>query len=208
MKPEINLPNIITLSRILLTPLFIVLLVQNDGVLVQISAGVFLIAAVSDWYDGWYARRYNAMSAFGRFFDPLADKILIGSAFFAFAFMGFLPFWMVLIIVGRDLLVTLLRVVADRRHQPVVTSRVAKWKTALQLIFLWYVVAVVTMNNVVWLRELLGPEILRRLIAPPVITTSMLLLTVLSLLTAIQYVIENRHILRLRVHGNIARSTS
>lgn len=76
MKPTLNIPNAITASRILLTPLFLWLLLSNDGTLVQIAAAVFLVAAVSDWYDGWYARRYNAMSAFGTFFDPLADKFL------------------------------------------------------------------------------------------------------------------------------------
>ncbi len=100
MRPE-QLPNIITASRIVLTPLFIYLLMSGDGVMVQASAGVFLVAAISDWYDGWYARKYNAMSSFGRFFDPLADKVLIGAAFFAFAFLDILSLWMVLAIVGR-----------------------------------------------------------------------------------------------------------
>src|SRR5690349_760050 len=90
MKPEFNLPNIITASRIILTPAFIVLLVSDHSILVQLSAAVFIVAAISDWYDGWYARKYNAMSAFGRFFDPLADKVLVGSAFFAFVFLGVL----------------------------------------------------------------------------------------------------------------------
>ncbi len=208
MKPELNFPNIITASRILLTPVFIWLLVSNDAVFVQLSAAVFLIAAVSDWYDGWYARRYNAMSAFGRFFDPLADKVLIGAAFFAFAFMNILPLWMVVIIVARDVLLTVLRVIADRKGQPVVTSRLAKWKTAFQLIFLWYIVAALTAGHIQWLKVWLGREFLSALFSPLVILIPMILLTALSVITAVQYLIENRHVFTVNGNKNFAGTPS
>ncbi len=206
MKPE-YLPNIITGSRILLTPLFIWLMLSNDGILVQLSAAIFLLAALTDWWDGWYARKYNAMSSFGRFFDPLADKVLIGSAFFAFVFLGRLSFWMVLVVVGRDLLVTVLRIVADRRRQPVVTSRLAKWKTAMQLVFLWYVVAAFTLHNIQWLGGYIDRTVIERLLAPWLIDGSMIVLTILSLVTAAQYLIENRHLLTFS-NGNVVRTPS
>lgn len=206
MKPELNFPNIITAARILLTPFFIWLMMSGNGVLVQISALIFLVAAISDWYDGWYARRYNAMSAFGRFFDPLADKVLIGAAFFAFVELEVFSFWMVLIIVGRDLIVTLLRVVADLRRQPVVTSRLAKWKTAMQLIFLWYVVAIFTLKNIEWVRLQVTDATLNSLFSPWIVDGAMLILTVLSLVTAAQYLIENRH--SILTNGSLARTTS
>lgn len=206
MRPE-HLPNIITASRIVLTPLFIYLMMSGDSAMVQASAAVFLVAAISDWYDGWYARKYNAMTSFGRFFDPLADKVLIGAAFFAFAFLDILSLWMVLVIVGRDVLVTVLRVVADRRNQPVVTSNLAKWKTALQLVFLWYVVLVFTLQNVAWLREYISAATIKGLLSPWVVTSSMLLLTLLSIITAVQYLIANRHVLRF-INGKFIRTSS
>lgn len=208
MKPEINFPNIITSARIALTPLFVWLVMSDSGVRVQLAALIFLIAAISDWYDGWYARRYNAMSVFGRFFDPLADKVLIGAAFFVFVSLGFFDLWMVLVIVARDVLVTLLRVVADIKGQPVVTSRLAKWKTALQLTFLWYVVAVYTLLNIEWLRNSVSAARLEAMMAPWLLDGMMLILVVLSLITAAQYVIENRQTLRLLTNGRIARTTS
>lgn len=207
MKPEFNFPNIITAVRILLTPVFIWLVMSESGVMVQLAGLIFLIAAVSDWYDGWHARRYNKMSAFGRFFDPLADKVLIGAAFFVFASLGLFSLWMVLVIVGRDILVTLLRVVADLKGQPVVTSRFAKWKTALQLAFLCYIIAVVTVKNVEWLRLHMGTGFIDTLLSPWIVETSMIVLTILSLVTAGQYLIENRHTLRILVNGSLARST-
>ncbi len=207
MKPEINFPNIITAARILLTPLFVWLVTSGDGVRVQFAALIFLLAAVSDWYDGWYARRYNAMSAFGRFFDPLADKVLIGAAFVVFASLEMFDLWMVLIVVARDILVTVLRVVADLKGQPVVTSRLAKWKTALQLVFLWYVVVIFTLKNIIWVREMITARTLDALLSPWVVLSSMVILTVLSLATAVQYLIENRHTLRILTNGNLARTT-
>lgn len=197
MKPTLNIPNGITASRILLTPLFLWLLLSNDGVLVQIAAGIFLIAAVSDWYDGWYARRYDAMSPFGAFFDPLADKIFIGAAFFAFVALGVLELWMVIIIVARDILTTVLRVMGDRRGHPVVTSRTAKWKTAIQLIFLWYIVGAWTLNNVEYLRESIGEDHITGLLASEIVNPVMLLLVALSVYTAIHYIIEYRHVCRI-----------
>lgn len=208
MKPTLNIPNAITASRILLTPLFLWLLLSNDGVLVQIAAAVFLVAAISDWYDGWYARRYNAMSAFGTFFDPLADKIFIGAAFFAFVALGVLELWMVIIIVGRDLLTTILRIIADRRGKPVVTSRLAKWKTALQLVFLWYVVAAWTLSNVQSLKGVLNGIEKEILLAPWLLHSVMIVLVLLSVITAVLYVVENRHVFRMSGGRDVARTPS
>ena len=204
MQPTLNIPNAITATRILLTPVFLWLLLSGDGVMVQISAGVFLLAAVSDWYDGWYARRYNMLSPFGTFFDPLADKIFVGAGLFAFVALGILELWMVIIIVGRDVITTVLRVVADRRGQPVVTSRLAKWKTALQLVFLWYVVLVWTLRNIEWIARGIAPETFEMLLSWAIVQPAMLVLVALSVVTATFYIVENRHILRLPTNENIA----
>jgi CDP-diacylglycerol--glycerol-3-phosphate 3-phosphatidyltransferase len=208
MKPELSTPNIITASRIILTPAFIILMVSEDAIAVQLSAAIFLIAAISDWYDGWYARRYNMMSAFGRFFDPLADKVLVGAAFFAFVSLGVLELWMVLITIGRDVLVTVLRFVADRRKAPVVTSRLAKWKTAAQLVFLWYIVGVYTMQRVEWIRETVTSARLASLLSGWILDGGMGLLTLLSVVTAAQYIYENRHLFRVVSDGSVARTPS
>lgn len=208
MRPTLNIPNAITASRILLTPLFLWLLLSTDGVMVQLAAALFLVAAISDWYDGWYARRYNAMSPFGAFFDPLADKIFIGAAFFAFVALGVLEFWMVLIIVGRDIITTLLRVLAERKGRPLVTSRVAKWKTAAQLVFLWYVVGAWTLNNVEYLREWIGTEHITALVAPVIVDPIMLVFVALSVYTAFQYYLDHRHVSLAGEGSNVARTPS
>ncbi|OGV22444.1 MAG: CDP-diacylglycerol--glycerol-3-phosphate 3-phosphatidyltransferase, partial [Stygiobacter sp. RIFOXYC12_FULL_38_8] len=142
------LPNQLTVLRIILTPIFIVLFLSDDPLLIQISLGVFLAAALTDWYDGWLARKFNYITEWGKFMDPLADKILTSTAFFGFVSLGILEFWMVLVIVVRDFLITLLRAYADYRKVSFTTSNLAKWKTFSQMFFLYYLLILYTLRTV------------------------------------------------------------
>lgn len=133
-----TLPNQLTILRIILSPLFLYFFLSEEVWMKHLSVVIYIIAALSDWYDGWLARKFNYITSWGKFWDPLADKILTSFAFIAFAFVDLIPLWMVLIIVGRDLLVTLLRVYADSKNFMFSTSYYAKWKTMLQMVFLYY----------------------------------------------------------------------
>ena len=86
---------------------------------------IFIIACVTDTYDGYYARKYNQITPEGKFLDPLADKILVSSAFISFAYLGIIEFWMVGLIIFRDLFVTGLRMVVEQRGLSLVTSLIA-----------------------------------------------------------------------------------
>ena len=101
-----NLPNLLSLLRIILTPLFIILLFSESSSNRIFALIVFAVAAITDAYDGHLARKYNLITPEGKFLDPLADKILVLSAFFSFAFIGIIDFWMVWIISFRDLSVS------------------------------------------------------------------------------------------------------
>ena len=136
------LPNQLTVLRIILTPIFLVLFLADDPTLKQISLLVYFIAAITDWYDGWLARKFNYITAWGKFLDPLADKILTSTAFFAFVFLDVLDLWMVLIIVFRDFLITGLRALAEYKKQYFSTSNLAKWKTLAQMIFIYYLLII------------------------------------------------------------------
>lgn len=138
------LPNQLTVLRIILTPVFFILFISDESLLIQISLGVFILAALTDWYDGWLARKFNYITEWGKFWDPLADKILTSTAFVGFAFIGVLEWWMVSIIVLRDIIITLLRLYAENRGRIFVTSYYAKWKTLLQMVFLYYLLIVYT----------------------------------------------------------------
>lgn len=128
-----NTPNILSLIRIILTPLFIILLFADFKMAKVFALLVFAIAAITDAYDGHLARKYNQITPEGKFLDPLADKILVLSAFISFAYINIIDFWMVGIIIFRDLFVTGLRFIMSSRGFEFVTSKLSKYKTAFQL---------------------------------------------------------------------------
>jgi|TARA_B110000495_G_scaffold17069_1_gene12162 CDP-diacylglycerol--glycerol-3-phosphate 3-phosphatidyltransferase len=128
-----NLPNLLSLIRIILTPLFIILLFSDAPAAKSFALLVFAIAATTDAYDGHLARKYNQITPEGKFLDPLADKILVLSAFISFAFIGIIDFWMVGIIIFRDLFITGLRLIISNKGFEFVTTKLSKYKTAFQL---------------------------------------------------------------------------
>lgn len=101
-----TLPNQLTILRIILTPVFLFFFLSDNSLFIQISLAVYIVAALTDWYDGWLARKFNYITEWGKFWDPLADKILTSAVFIGFVIVGLLPLWMVFLIIFRDLSVT------------------------------------------------------------------------------------------------------
>ena len=128
-----NLPNLLTISRILLSPVFLIFM-QFESFGWRLAATlIFVCAALTDLADGYFARRLGHQTGFGKFMDPLADKILISTAFLSFIGLGYARDWMVVIIVVREFLVTGLRSMAAYKGAVIVPSMLAKWKTAVQM---------------------------------------------------------------------------
>ena len=100
---------------------------------------IFIVASITDAYDGYYARKYNEITTEGKFLDPLADKILVSSAFISFALLGIIDFWMVGIIIFRDFFVTGLRMAMEQKGRTMVTSIIAKLKTSAQMIIITFI---------------------------------------------------------------------
>ena len=142
-----TIPNILTVFRILLTQFFIFFLFNESESSGVYSLIIFTVASFTDAYDGYYARKYNAVSESGKFLDPLADKILASSAFISFAVLGLIDIWMVAIIILRDLFVTLLRMRMKKGGESLVTSNIAKSKTAAQLITIIFTLIYLSINN-------------------------------------------------------------
>lgn len=129
-----NLPNKLTLSRIALTAVFL-MLVFRQGALGRVGAlAVFLAASVTDTLDGWLARRGHGVTAFGQLMDPIADKLLILSAFLAFVQLEIVPAWMVTVILFRELLITGVRLVAVAHGQVLAAERWGKHKAFSQVV--------------------------------------------------------------------------
>lgn len=132
---EFNIPNLFSLARIVLIPLFIYFVATASWILALLT---FAVASLTDFFDGWSARMLNQESEFGKFIDPLADKILVVSALIALMvldpYMQIFDLWMIFIIVGRDVLLTVMRWRAIRKGTSLHTSQFGKFKTAFQMI--------------------------------------------------------------------------
>ncbi len=190
-----TLPNQLTILRIILTPIFLYLFLSKDPLLIQISLGVFFIAALTDWYDGWLARKFNYITDWGKFWDPLADKILTSTAFLGFVFVGLLELWMVILIIFRDLIVTLLRIYAESRGYNFVTSYYAKWKTVFQMIFLYYLLLLYGGLNTVVVYS--GNEpLFNNLSNKNLIYVVMLIITVITVHSGVTYLLKNKHLIK------------
>ncbi len=189
-----SLPNSLTILRIFLTPLFVVLLISDSSLQRQLSVVVYVVAALTDWYDGWIARKYGSQSRWGKFLDPLADKILASAALFTFSALGLIDAWMVWVIVARDIVITALRSYGEWTDHPIVTSKTAQAKTFGEFIVIWYILLLHVAGSVPVIRfEFSGT--LDALTDPQVLFGMMLVVTISSVATGLMYCVDNRRFL-------------
>lgn len=129
-----NVPNKLTVSRFLLTIAFVIVIYSPVPYHETIAMVLFITAAITDYYDGMIARRDKLITNFGILMDPLVDKIMVCSAFIAFVGRGWLPAWMAVIIVARELAVTGLRLLAASKSVVLSAEALGKHKTTMQII--------------------------------------------------------------------------
>lgn len=137
-----NLPNKLTILRIILIPFFVAALLLGN-VLAEYKTACFLIALVifvaaslTDLLDGKIARKYNLITNFGKFADPMADKLLVSSALICFVYLSYLPAWICIVIISREFLVSGLRLVAVEQGQVIAAGTWGKWKTAITMVYI------------------------------------------------------------------------
>lgn len=129
-----NLPNKLTFLRILMVPIFVILMYCDFNNARLYATIVFAIASFTDFLDGYLARKQGLVTNFGKFADPLADKILVCAALICLTEMGDIPAWGVIIIIAREFAVTGLRVIAASENITIAASKLGKFKTVSQLI--------------------------------------------------------------------------
>lgn len=187
-----RLPNILSTIRIVLAPIFLVLYVQDEVVWRALSVGIFAVAVVTDFFDGYIARLYEAQTSYGVFLDPLADKFLTFAGFICLPFIDAtqFPWWAIVIIVLRDVVVTTMRVVADWRNIKMKTRLTAKIKTMSQMIFLYLVLLVgVFVSTDVWLSSYCI-----QLLQSGVLGWLMMVVVALTLYSGLEYIYVNKNI--------------
>lgn len=132
-----NLPNKLTLLRVIMIPFFVCFLLLENGVnptYRYIAAAVFIIASFTDMLDGKIARKYNLVTNFGKFMDPLADKLLVCSGLICFTALNQLPAWIVIVIISREFIISGFRLVASDNGVVIAASYWGKFKTVSQMI--------------------------------------------------------------------------
>lgn len=131
-----NLPNTITLFRLVLTAVFCVAASAEGLVGYAIALSAFVLGAISDWLDGYLARRMGLVTSLGKLLDPLADKILVCSGFVYLSAKGLCPVWVTALILCREFLVTGIRQIAIEEGKVIAADQLGKWKTTFQLTFI------------------------------------------------------------------------
>ena len=146
---KMNLPNKLTLFRVVLIVPFILLLLggeagwfgENAFVADMLALAVFVIASLADLIDGKIARKYNLVTNFGKFMDPLADKLLVCAALIALVEMGRIPAWVVIVIISREFIISGFRLIASDNHVVIAASYWGKFKTTFQMVMVCLMIA-------------------------------------------------------------------
>ena len=190
-----RLPNILSTIRILLTPIFLVLFFEPELWIKLIALGVYIIAAITDFFDGYYARKYNIETSIGAFLDPFADKLLTLSGFAVLPFIAAdqFPWWAIISIAIRDISITLLRLWAQRKKIEIQTSSLAKLKTTVQMIFLYVGLVLGVFKGAPiflgdWVSLILSTDLMFWLLV---------LVTGITVYSGAQYLSQNRHLFQL-----------
>ena len=175
-----NLPNKLTVLRVILVPFFVFFLLGADWIgsfSPYIALIIFIVASLTDMLDGKIARKYNLITNFGKFMDPLADKLLVCSALICFVDMHRMPTWVVLIIIAREFIISGFRLIASDNGVVIAASYWGKFKTTFQMVMICLMIAnfpqlQILTNIIMWIA---------------------LILTVVSL---IDYLVKNKDVMK------------
>ncbi|EEG92386.1 CDP-diacylglycerol--glycerol-3-phosphate 3-phosphatidyltransferase [Roseburia inulinivorans DSM 16841] len=176
-----NLPNKLTTFRVILIPFFVFFMLAPNmtGINHYIAAAIFIVASLTDLLDGKIARKYNLVTNFGKFMDPLADKLLVCSAMICLIQTGQLAAWIVVIIIAREFIISGFRLIASDNGVVIAASYWGKFKTTFQMLM----VIVLILNVQMPFFQILGK----------ILTYAALILTVVSL---IDYIVKNKDVLK------------
>jgi CDP-diacylglycerol---glycerol-3-phosphate 3-phosphatidyltransferase len=128
-----NVPNLLSISRILAVPVFIVLMLEPTPLRALLAGIVFSIASATDWLDGYLARKWGQVTKIGKLLDPVADKILVASALIMLVDIARIPSWIAIIIIGREIAITGLRAMAASEGIVIAAENMGKWKVGAQI---------------------------------------------------------------------------
>ena len=178
---SMNLPNKLTILRVILIPFFVFFMLAPyfEGYGNFIAVAIFIIASFTDFLDGYLARRDNLVTNFGKFMDPLADKLLVCAALICLVETGQLPAWVVVIIISREFIISGFRLIASDNGVVIAASYWGKFKTVSQMLMV--IVLILNINHIVF--SVLG-------------TVLMWLAVALTIISLVDYIVKNKDVLK------------
>ena len=173
-----NTPNKLTVARMILVPFLVLFMLTDLGGEANryIALAIFVVASVTDWFDGKLARKYNLVTNFGKFMDPLADKLLVCSAMICLVSLGKIPAWIVIVIIAREFIISGFRLIAADNGRVIAASYWGKFKTTFQMVMVILMIA----------------DIPQLYILTQIIMYVALVLTVISL---VDYLVKNKDVM-------------
>ena len=178
-----NLPNKLTVLRVILVPFFVFFMLTDVGGAANkwIALGLFIIASLTDMLDGKIARKYNLVTNFGKFMDPLADKLLVCSAMICLVEMGKLPAWIVIVIISREFIISGFRLIASDNGRVIAASYWGKFKTVSQMILI--ILMIMDIQNTIF---------------QTLITVFIVIAVALTVISLIDYIVKNKKVLSMQ----------
>ena len=186
---NMNLPNKLTIFRMILTVPFVLLLLRGNGgwfgqlseetgkLVDYIALAIFVIASLTDLIDGKIARKYNLVTNFGKFMDPLADKLLVSAAMIALVELNRIPAWVVIIIISREFIISGFRLVASDNNVVIAAGYWGKFKTVFQMVMVCLMIA-----------DIPGLQVLTNVI--------MWIALALTIISMVDYLLKNKDVMR------------
>lgn len=173
-----NLPNKLTMFRVILIPFFVVFMLVDITLYDKwIALGIFIIASLTDLLDGKIARKYNLVTNFGKFMDPLADKLLVCSALICLVALSKIPAWMVIVIIAREFIISGFRLIASDNGVVIAASYWGKFKTTFQMIMICLMIADITAISMLT-------------------TVVMWVAVVLTVVSLVDYLVKNKDVMK------------
>lgn len=176
-----NLPNKLTMFRVILIPFFVFFLLAPyfEGYGNYVAVAIFIVASLTDLLDGKIARKYNLVTNFGKFMDPLADKLLVCSAMICLIELGLLPAWIVILIIAREFIISGFRLIASDNGIVIAASYWGKFKTTFQMLMV--IVLLLNFDSAAF--KILG-------------TVLVWIATILTVVSLIDYIMKNKDVLK------------
>ena len=175
-----NTPNKLTVGRMILVPFMVLFLLTDLGGEANryISLVIFAGASITDWFDGYLARKHHLVTNFGKFMDPLADKLLVGAAMICLVEMGRLPAWIVIIIIAREFIISGFRLIASDNGIVIAASYWGKFKTNFQMFMIIMLIIDLGTSTAVMIENIL-----------------IVIATALTIISLVDYLVKNKQVL-------------